>query len=44
MAGFDEGITLDRFLMETAREHPNATGFYRVFISAMAPRAMAAIA
>jgi fructose-1,6-bisphosphatase I len=28
MAGFDEGITLDRFLMETAREHPNATGAF----------------
>ena len=28
MAGFDEGITLDRFLMETARDHPNATGAF----------------
>jgi fructose-1,6-bisphosphatase I len=26
MPGFDEGITLDRFLMETAKEHPQATG------------------
>jgi len=28
MAGLDEGITLDRFLMETAKEHPQATGAF----------------
>ena len=26
MRGFDEGITLDRFLLETSRKHPGATG------------------
>ena len=26
MKGFDEGITLDRFLLETTRSHPQATG------------------
>ena len=26
MKGFDEGTTLDRFLMETSRSHPQATG------------------
>jgi fructose-1,6-bisphosphatase I len=28
MAGFDEGITLDRFLIETIKEHPQATGAF----------------
>jgi fructose-1,6-bisphosphatase I len=28
MAGFEEGITLDRFLMETIQDQPNATGAF----------------